>query len=278
MITKTAKPGEKGKVLPLPAPRQKMQLFTHVRVAGGTPVGYTPEQRKRCEVYVGNLLIGVITAHHIRDFFTAIFLAIPGFKKKYTDPSPIREIMLSTNGTFAFVEFLTEELANTMVSLDHLKVEIAGRVLSIGRSQGYNPPEQEIPPLDIGHLNSGVIDRIANAIVPSIPSQEKLMREIYIGNLPIGICKETVVQLLTPALEALAEWNVGHGPPVLNVTVSELRGYAFCELQNEAMVNSAIAIFDRMELMGKVLKASRPTQADRQMMADVRSVSGITSI
>lgn len=50
---------------------------------------------------------------------------------------PCTALLLLLPGRFAFVEFRTEELATTAMTLD--KTELCGRPMNIGRPKGYVP-------------------------------------------------------------------------------------------------------------------------------------------
>merc|ERR1719199_1493677 len=79
---------------------------------------------KRCrEVWVGNLLQGAVAPQHLKDFFTQMFNALPEYQEKYAElvkegKSPVRDIQMTNNAAYGFVEFWTEELAATAVEFN----------------------------------------------------------------------------------------------------------------------------------------------------------------
>ncbi|EDQ87428.1 uncharacterized protein MONBRDRAFT_33340 [Monosiga brevicollis MX1] len=88
--------------------------------------------RKQRELYIGNLLTGVVTEPVLREFLNAglsIVCATPE-----TTP-PVVKVDMSNEGRFAFVEFRTAELANAALCLD--KFDLMGRCINVGRPKGY---------------------------------------------------------------------------------------------------------------------------------------------
>ena len=132
------------------------QVYASANPSLGLAMGAGPMQatgRKQRELYVGNLLVGVVTADKLKDFFTSILTQCPGYSPQMGPPVAV--VQLSGEGKFAFVEFRDETIAMTALQLDKLPLE--GRPLNIGRPAGYQPaPGQPLPtPLPLPPSVSG---------------------------------------------------------------------------------------------------------------------------
>uniref|UniRef100_A0A383VCI1 RRM domain-containing protein n=1 Tax=Tetradesmus obliquus TaxID=3088 RepID=A0A383VCI1_TETOB len=92
------------------------------------------EARKSREIYIGNLAIGTVTIEMLTELFNA---ALAGMVPDPVTNPPVLTVKMDNTGRFAFVEFRTEELATTAMTLD--KTELCGRQMNIGRPKGYVP-------------------------------------------------------------------------------------------------------------------------------------------
>ena len=85
------------------------------------------------EVYVGNLLVGVVNADSLRQFFdSSMAVAFPS-----DDPfqKPVIDVRMSQELNFAFVELRSEEMATAALQLSG--TNLCGRPMVIARPSGY---------------------------------------------------------------------------------------------------------------------------------------------
>merc|ERR1719454_503143 len=96
---------------------QQMKQQQNLILMGPAP---TMANKKQRELYVGNLAQGMATVPNVQEFFTSLFMAIPAYQERYigTIPQPVLSVSLSGDGTYAFVEFATEELCSTALEFD----------------------------------------------------------------------------------------------------------------------------------------------------------------
>jgi len=96
-------------------------------------------ERKRREIYVGNLAIGVVTSQVLTEVFNEAlqYLLPEQAASAYGTPwaTPVVSCQMDSSGKFAFIEFRTEDLATAALKLDRL--EICGRPINAGRPKGY---------------------------------------------------------------------------------------------------------------------------------------------
>ncbi|KAF4715940.1 hypothetical protein FOZ63_003193, partial [Perkinsus olseni] len=158
-------------------------------------------------------------------------------------------------GMYAFVEFASEEIAVTCLELD--KAEFLGRPVKIGRPTGLVLPGPAPPPMDVSVLrNQGFLPTKA---MPSNPSQNRKQRELYVGNLAIGVVTPQVLhELFEPACKVLPDYDPALGPPVLQADIRGDGRFAFVEFQNDRLATAALSIFNGMEVLGRRLIVSRP--------------------
>ncbi|KAL1502977.1 hypothetical protein AB1Y20_011048 [Prymnesium parvum] len=239
--------------------------------------------RKQRELYVGNLTAGVVTGEMLKDFFTSILTQCPGYSPKMGPPVAV--VQLSGEGKFAFVEFRDELMAVTALQLDK-KVELAGRALNVGRPAGYTPsPAVPMPhplPLPPGFAPStdpsttaaiaGMLATNSPAATTPDPSQGlaellraqaapvgRKQRELYVGNLPVGmVTPQTLKDLFTAPLRTMPGFDESLGPPVTNCDLSADGKFAFVEFRDEPITSIALTLFDKTELCGRTLNVGRP--------------------
>eukprot|EP00730_Choanoeca_flexa_P006355 TRINITY_DN12142_c0_g2_i10.p2 TRINITY_DN12142_c0_g2~~TRINITY_DN12142_c0_g2_i10.p2 ORF type:complete len:257 (+),score=25.70 TRINITY_DN12142_c0_g2_i10:2104-2874(+) len=86
---------------------------------------------------------------------------------------------------------------------------------------------------------------------------DKKQREVYVGNLAIGVVTEPVIrELFNAALEAFVP-NPSNMPPVVSAHMSGEGRFAFVELRNPELANAAMAL-DKFDLMGRPMNVGRP--------------------
>ena len=219
-----------------------LQAFEMYRVAlanqaSRSAFGVTGTKKQR-EVYVGNLPIDNVTTTLLREKFNELIRAIPDFARKYNAAiEPVRDVQLSSSGTFAFVEFASEELCATALLFD--KVIIGTRRINCGRPQGYTEPTHgAAKPLDVSYLiEKGLLptakqknSECLSSSAVAAAKTERRQRELYVGNLPHGTASEAIiVELFTPATKMLPQYDPAKGEPVINVSLNRENRFAFVE-------------------------------------------------
>eukprot|EP01066_Platyproteum_vivax_P001574 Platyproteum_vivax@DN1201_c0_g1_i1.p1 len=210
--------------------------------------------KKQRELYVGNLAIGLVTADTLKEFFIGLFNALPDFHRKYaTLGPPVTHVQLSGDNKYAFVELKDDALAATAIKFN--KTELCGRALNIGRPSGYVASPLQAEPLDISPLtNAGIVPAVGGVTLTN-----KKQREVYVGNLPIGmVSPQMLKELFTKPMTILPEFDPILGPPVLNVDLGIEGRYAFVEFQSERLATAALGTFQNLQLYGRQLSLGRP--------------------
>jgi len=115
--------------------------------------------RRARELYIGGLISGQANRANIKDFFAGLLAQLTRFQTRYAKhpqyQGAVKEITIS-DGSFAFVEFWTEELAATVIEFDG--VQFQGRNLKIGRPAKFVPSGPLADPMDVTELReSGMI-------------------------------------------------------------------------------------------------------------------------
>jgi len=259
-------------------------------VQAATP-GMVPLQvagRKQRELYVGNLLQGVVTADMVKEFFISTLTLAKGYSP--TMGPPVACVQMSGDGKFAFVEFRDELMAVTALQLD--KVELSGRPLNVGRPAGFIPPSAGLPqptplqlpsglggntgpPPSVSLSGPGGIQLGGTTVTPAAGGalasllaaaggaaaklDNKKQRELYVGNLPVGmITPQALKDLFTAPLRTLPNHDESQGPPVLNVDLASDGKFAFVEFRSEEIAQVALTLFDKMEVVGRTINVGRP--------------------
>lgn len=172
-----------------PPPPSAATGSNNLYIGGNLPGSSTNQEdvidKKRREVYIGNLAIGQTTREVLTEFFNqALAHLLP-------DPlniPPVVNINMDNQGRFAFVEYQTMELATQAIRMDH-QVELFGRAMHIGRPKGYIEPRQgEVlpPPRPLVAVKKAgvivtasgtVIVKPTNVILLLIPHMAGLMKD-----------------------------------------------------------------------------------------------------
>ena len=95
---------------------------------------YSSRRQRVRELYVGNLTCGVVTSAMLKELFSAPLLTLPGQESADGMP-PVLDARVDAQGKFAFIEFRTEALATTALTLFH-NMELCGRSMSVARPTG----------------------------------------------------------------------------------------------------------------------------------------------
>ena len=239
--------------------QQRAALLSGLTTMLGAGGAVTGVRRKQCEIYVGNLTQGVVTAPMLRDLFGSLVSALPAF-----DPSKgpaVTNIQMCSNGCYAFVEFREESLASTALKFHGL--EVAGRRIKIGRPTGYVvPPTGDVPGLDVP---ADVLRELGVSGQPSTyqpapgpgGTQAKKQRELYVGNLAQGLVTvEMLRELFTEPLRAAL--GGAADDPVLHIELEASGKFGFVEFRDEHTATLALGLFNNMDLCGRPLRVGRP--------------------
>lgn len=90
------------------------------------------------EVYVGNLMPGLVTEAALRQLFNSgLAAAFPG--SNVPGLEPVASISMHSDGRYAFVELRTPEMATAALQLSS-QISLLGQSISIGRPSGYVDP------------------------------------------------------------------------------------------------------------------------------------------
>ena len=203
----------------------------------------------------------------LRAKFNELIRALPDFERKYSNVEPVRDVQLSPTGTFAFVEFASEELCATALLFD--KVIIGARRINCGRPQGSTEPATgPTKPMDVSVLiERGLLpseeQKSSDSSATSATSAAKAarrQRELYVGNLPHGtvVTEELLLELFTPASKMLPQYDASLGEPVLNVSLNREHRFAFVEMQSDHLAGVTKIVFDKMEFLGHAINVRRP--------------------
>jgi len=88
--------------------------------------------------------------------------------------------------------------------------------------------------------------------------QEKKQREIYVGNLAIGVVNEAIVEeFFNQALSHMVSDPVAT-PPVIHVKMDGQGRFAFVELRTRDLANQAVLMDKLVEIYGRQLHVGRP--------------------
>jgi len=182
-------------------------------------------------------------------------------------------------------------IAITALGLD--KIELAGRPLNVGRPAGYMPaPGMPLPqplplPPGVGAAQSAAPpDPAAAAAVAALVGggagnplgmnnplglagglpgvsaanqANRKQRELYIGNLPVGmVSAQQLKELFRAPLLTMPNMEESTGPVVANVDLSTDGKFAFVEFRDEPICTLALTLFDKMEVCGRALNVGRP--------------------
>jgi splicing factor U2AF 65 kDa subunit len=91
------------------------------------------------EIYVGNLVPGVVTDFMLRQLFNATLQAAFPDHCAGGSVEPVLRINMNTEGKYCFMELLSAEMATACLALTG-QIQLAGQALSIGRPAGYVDP------------------------------------------------------------------------------------------------------------------------------------------
>lgn len=92
--------------------------------------------------------------------------------------------------------------------------------------------------------------------------ENRKARELYVGNLTVGIVSSAMLkELFTAPLLTLPGTNpdLDGVPPVVDARVDAGGKFAFVEFRDENLCTTALSLFNNMELCGRPMSVARPT-------------------
>jgi hypothetical protein len=220
-----------------------------------------PNARKQRELYIGNLPPG-LTEPMMRELYTQLIQECDGFNAAL-GPAVIN-VQLCGGGTYAFVEFRDEELAETAMQFTGMM--ILGKPLKINRPNGYVPTPTPVrrlaPPASLLEKFGLSASGAGGAPGRSIPGGDnRKARELYVGNLAVGVVSAAMLkELFTAPLLTLAGGDAKDSmPPVIDARLDAGGKFAFLEFRDETLTTTALSLFARMELCGRPMQVARPS-------------------
>jgi hypothetical protein len=156
-----------------------------------TPAQIAHQERIQRTVYVGNLAQGVITNELLEEFFNQ------SLSHLVADPiatPPVNQVQIEgAAGRFAFVEFLSEEIATQALRMDQL-VEIHGKVMNVGRPKGYVEGFDSRKALAAAAMSASQEEGGVASVLPMAPNPLLSERTPYVllsNILPVGELRDT---------------------------------------------------------------------------------------
>lgn len=202
----------------------------------------------------------------LREHFNQMFFLLPEFNAKYeflrsTGAGSVQDVKMSTCGTYAFVQFYTDEIAVTALEFD--KHEFLGRQMRVGRPTGVVLTTPPPPPMDVTPLRNAGYLPLKAGVVTTPGAADKKQRELYIGNLHPGVMSPDLLrELFEPAIRLLPDYaKLDHEKvpsPVLGVEFGGDGRFAFIEFVSEGLATAGLLIFNQVELLGKRMSVMRP--------------------
>lgn len=159
--------------------------------------------------------------------------------------SPIRQCRV--NQKFAFVECASVEAANQVLNLNG--IPFLGVCLKVSRPSKYSGPtipSKTWQELTGQALPSGITD----------PSEEKLHRELFIGNTTPEMTADMLTDFLGKALQQVG-LTTAPGNPINTCRVSGK--FAFVELRSQQEAANALNL-NNIPYLGATLRVGRPTK------------------
>ena len=105
------------------------------------------------------------------------------------------------------------------------------------------------------------LNHLPGPSVVAVQQQNRKQRELYVGNLPVGLINPAQLKELFRA-PLMTMPNIAPeeeaGPLVNNVDIASDGKFAFVEFRDEPICTLALTLFDKMEVCGRALNVGRP--------------------
>jgi len=100
---------------------------------------------------------------------------------------------------------------------------------------------------------------LATILSAQAPTAGRKQRELYVGNLPVGlVTAQTLKDLFSAPLRTMPGFDESLGPPVANCDLNPDGKFGFVEFRDEAICSIALKLFDKTDLGGRTLNVGRP--------------------
>lgn len=149
--------------------QQQAAAFTGIYEQGDDGLGRGNKKNK--EIYVGNLLAGVVTADTLKQLFdSSLSIAFPNEENPLV--KPVVHVQMASDMKYAFIQLQTEEMASAAIQLNGM--ELCGRHMTIARPSGWVDPSlaaavaAKAAKLLLLEKGGGVSAAVVPATVPSM--------------------------------------------------------------------------------------------------------------
>lgn len=178
------------------------------------------------------------TEAEIMAFFNDVVTRLLAPQK--TNGPPCIKVYLNVEKCYAFVEFMSIELATACMALDGIRFEhyTGTTVLRIRRPNDYHP--DQLPP-------SGEIPQFNQQLLEALGATVSGSGKLFVGGLPYHLTDEQVMELLS-VFGPLKSFHQVREPGS-----NTSKGYAFAEYANAEVTDAAIKGLNGMSLGDKTL-------------------------
>ena len=221
---------------------------------GSLPIGLPPQRhlephldpsdKTNRELFVGNTPVGT-TEHDLRAFLSAA-MTKTGLAKGPGDPIATCRV----NARFSFIELRSIEEATSARNLNG--IPFMGQALNIGRPSKYRGP-REAP------VRWQLMLGLGDAPAPATDTSNKLYRELFFGNTPIGITSEDLRDFVIQSMRQVGLLAADEANPVVNTRASGK--FAFVEFRTREICSAALNL-NGIPFRNSSLKISRPSKYD----------------
>ena len=124
---------------------------------------------------------------------------------------------------------------------------------------GFNPAMMNpaMPNMGVYQQAPGHPSMAVSGVMGGMAINNKKQRELYVGNLPIGMTEPMMKELFAQILQQCEGFDGALGPPVLNVQLCGGGTYAFVEFRDEQCAATSMQ-FHGMRLSDKIIKINHP--------------------
>lgn len=176
------------------------------------------------------------------------FLNMAMRRVKLCGPQETPILNCRVNTKFAFIELTSAEMANTALNMNG--IPFLGAVLKVSRPSKYAGP----------HVPAKTWQQLTGQALPTgavlDAEQEKINRELFIGNTTPEMTEQMIREFLGNALEQVG-LNVMAGNPITSCRVSGK--FAFVELRTPEEAANALNL-NNIPFMGAQLRVGRPSK------------------
>jgi RNA recognition motif-containing protein len=217
-----------------------------------------PSTKSLRELYIGNLPSAIM------EFQPKDFLGQCIMQAELNTMPGTSIINCRVSGKFAFAEFRSIEEANLAMNLKGAICQ--GSVIDVKRPGKYTgPPTPHVSYGEYCAKNKKELFSRPNAV--GLPEgglaaaqgmgdpDTKILRELYIGNVPPGMSEHQLQEFFNGQMKA-RHLNQGPGNPCIQTRISQ--GFAFAEFRSVFETNLAAAQLNNVIVQGAQLRVGRP--------------------